>query len=139
MREKTSLWRRESGSALGVSRQTVVGKLLPGRPRVDEDVVLRPDFGVVVECSQTHADDWTVGPLTAAEGRPAGPAEHDRRAAFCWRVRAERIAARQQPRAAGRHPTVEAGQAAGQLSAPRAVAVAGAFERRCDLVGDRAT
>src|ERR1035441_9078396 len=101
MREKTSLWRRESGSALGVPRQTVVGKPLPGRPRVDEDVVLRPDLGVVVECSQTHAADWTVGPLTAAEGRPAGPAEHDRRAAF-WACKSR--AHRRPTAAAGRPP-----------------------------------
>src|SRR5215213_7824630 len=63
------------GIGTRVSRQAVLGELVPRRAGLDERVVLRPDLRIAVERAESDRDLVAVGPVAAEEARAARRAE----------------------------------------------------------------
>src|ERR1051325_8333606 len=121
-----------------VSRQAVVGEVVPRRAGVHERVVLRPDLRVAVERAEPDRDLVALGLVRAEERRPADGAERlDRGPAFRLED-ADQLFACEQPELLARHAALGLAEGAGMLAAERAVAVIRPRERQVDLEANTA-
>src|SRR5690242_5262966 len=116
-----------------VSRQAVVGELIPRRAGIDERVVLRPDLRIAVERSEPDRDLVALGPECAEERRAAHGAERLHRSSALGLEDADQLLAGQQPELVARDAALGLAERARVLAAERAAAVIRAPERQLDF------
>src|SRR5919204_2923894 len=106
-----------------VSRQPILGELVPLGPRIDERVVLRTDLGIAVERAEADRDLVALGPAAAEEAGAADRAEDLHCRAAFGPEDAQQLLAGQQAESLPRHPALRQAEGARVLAAQRAVAV----------------
>src|SRR5919198_630523 len=122
-----------------VSRETVLLELVPGRARVDERVVLRPDLGISVQRAQPDRDLLALGPEAAEEARAANRAEDLPRGSALGVEDAQELLAGQKPELLAWHAALREPERPRMLPAKRAVTVVRSPEGQLDLEAHAAT
>src|SRR3954447_1132728 len=116
-----------------VSRQAVVGEVVPRRAGIDEGVVLRPDLRIAVERAEPDRDLVAFGPVRAEERRAADRAERLHRGPALGLEDPDQLLAGQKPKLLARDATLGLAERARVLAAELTVTMVGATERQLDL------
>src|ERR671930_1693565 len=116
-----------------VSRQAVVGELVPRRAGIDERVVLRPDLRIAVERAEPDRDLVALRPVGAEERRAADRTEGLDRGTALRLEDADQVLALQQSELVPRHAPLRLAERTGVLPAERAVTVVRPPKRQVDL------
>src|SRR5712691_5628870 len=111
------------GMRLRVSRQSVLGELVPHRAGSDERVVLRPDPRIAVEGTKPDRDLVTLRPAASEEARAADRAEDLDRGAALGLEDTQQLLSVEQPELLPRQAPLCQAEGARVLAAERAVAV----------------
>src|SRR5436309_1680169 len=123
--------------ALVVARETVIRDLVPGRPRGDEGVELRPDSRLAVEGAEANRDFLALRPLRAEETRAADRTE-SLHAPTVRPENADQVLTGKQVEPLARNTSLRSAKGARVLSAPRAVAMICPTKRCRHLEADAA-
>lgn len=121
-----------------VARETVIRDVIPGRPRRDEGVELRPDTGVRIERAEADCHFVAFRPLRAEEAGAADRTE-GLDAPIVRPEDADQLLPGKQAKPVARDPSLCPAEGTRVLSAPRAVAVIGPAKRRRHLEANAAT
>ena len=110
----------------------IIGDLVPSRAIIHERVKLRPNDGIVVECSHANGNLIAFRPVSAEQAGTAVDAKGFH-CAFSFSVNTNQVFALQQPELLLPHARLGAYRRAGMFSAAFAMTMTSADERRLNL------